>query len=91
MLRPIHENLCRQIYEDWRDYIVSNVYSKDVEFPWDMSIETSPHSVWCRPDLMWKDAKKILIIEGAVTHTSVLDLRTCDKYNKYQPLARVKR
>ncbi len=42
----------------------------------------------CKPDIVYKDRKRILLIEGTVVHTSTFETKACAKRDKYQPLAR---
>jgi hypothetical protein len=88
MLRPIYQYLRSLIQSTGHTQGIQNIVIGDKELLWNTSIETSPPVTACKPDIVYKDHKRILLIEGTVVHTSTLELKAGLKRDKYQPLAR---
>ena len=88
MLRPIYAYLRRLIRNDRQPQGICNLIDGDQELLWNTAIETSPPVSACKPDIVYKDRNRILLIEGTVVHTSTLETKACLKRDKYQHLAR---
>ena len=88
MLRPVYVYLRKLIQGDRHFQGICNLVVGDQELLWNTSIETSPPLTACKPDIIYKDNHRILLIEGTVVHTSTLETKASTKRDKYQPLAR---
>ena len=93
-----HNKMLSHVYYHLRDQIndtcvtgnqkmIRTIRTASVDLFWDSIIETAPIVPGCKPDMLWKDDRSILIIEGAITTNSKIKDKYNEKLAKYQPLA----